>query len=294
MVQCFVEQKRHAGFQREKVPGLVYVSRVKAEDCVHPRVMHAHEGFVEILLIREGEGFYTINGKRYQVKKGDMILLNEGTVHDEYGSKVSIYARAVSGISKEGLLKNQIIRESQIPVVHTSETFGAVDGILGQMFYLLCGDLPEAEECCQHLLKALLKQIDCVLDQSLEDVEEPLTDRGILAEQIRDYIDCNYMNDVSLQSMSKELNISLYYLSHIFKEFYGYSPMQYMLRRRIGEAQSFLIGTDLTVTRIAMLVGYDNPNHFNTIFSKNVGISPRNYRMLYQSKEKEELSYTVM
>lgn len=294
MVQCFVEQKKYAGFQRDRAPKLVYVSRVKAEDCVHPRVMHAHEGFVEILLIREGEGYYTINGKRYQVKKGDMILLNGGVVHDEYGSMVSIYACAVSNILKEGLLENQIISDTQIPVVHTGESFGAMDGLMGQMFYLLCGNLPEAKECCQHLLSALLKQIEYVLKKSMEDVKETATDRGILADQIRNYIDCNYMNDVSLQSMSKELNISLYYLSHIFKEFYGYSPMQYMLRRRIGEAQSLLIGTDLTVTRIAMLVGYDNSNHFITIFSKNVGISPRNYRLLYRAKEKEDLTYTVV
>lgn len=151
-----------------------------------------------------------------------------------------------------------------------------------------------AEECCKYFLNALLKQIDHVTGKQLEDVAESLTERSALAEQIRAYIDHKYMEDVSLQSMAKELNISRYYLSHIFKEFYGYSPMQYMLRRRIGEAQSLLIGTDYTVTRIATLVGYDNPNHFNTIFSKNVGISPRNYRVLYQSKEEEELSYTVM
>ncbi len=294
MVQCFVEQKKFAGFSRDRKPELLYVSRVKAEDCVHPRIMHAHEDFAEIILIREGKGYYTINGKRYQVKKGDLVLLNRGAVHDEYGSQVSIYACAVFGILKDGLEENQMIRDSQSPIVSTNESFGAIDGILSQMFYLLCGDLPGAQECCGHLLSALLFQIECVTEKHADDVEESKTDRGLLAEQIRSYIDRNYMNDVNLQTISRELNISLYYLSHTFKEFYGYSPMQYMLRRRIGEAQSLLIGTDLTVTRIAMLVGYDNPNHFNTIFSKNVGIPPRNYRVQYQSKEKEELSYTVM
>ncbi|MBS7009881.1 AraC family transcriptional regulator [Anaerostipes sp.] len=292
MVQCFVEQKN--GFQREKTPELLYMSRINAEDCVHPRIMHAHEDFVEILLVRDGEGYYTINGKRYQVKKGDLILLNSGVIHDEYGSKVSNYACAVSNIFKDGLRENAVIRDSQVPVIPAGDSFGVIDGILSQMFYLLCGDLPGAEECCQHLLDALLKQIGCVLRKPLEDEKGFDTDRGILAEQIKDYIDHNYMNDVNLQTISKELNVSLYYLAHTFKEFYGYSPMQYMLRRRIGEAQSLLIGTDLTVTRIAMLVGYGNPNHFNTIFSKNVGISPRNYRILYRDKEKENLSYAVM
>lgn len=292
MVQCFVEQK--SGHQKEKTPELLYMSRINAEDCVHPRIMHAHENFVEILLVRDGEGYYMIDGKRYQVKKGDLILLNSGVIHDEHGSKVSNYACAVSNILKTGLRENAIIRDSQIPVIPAGDSFGVIDGILSQMFYLLCGNLPGAEECCQHLLNALLTQIECVMRKLLEDEEGFKTDRGILAEQIRDYINQNYMNDVSLQSISKELNVSMYYLAHTFKEFYGYSPMQYMLRRRIGEAQSLLIGTDLTVTRIAMLVGYGSPNYFNTIFSKNVGISPRNYRVLYRDKEKEDLSYAVI
>lgn len=293
MVQCFVE-KRTKGYGRDNKPELLYVSRVQSEDCVHPRIMHAHEDYVEILLIRGGEGSFVINGTNYHVRKGDLILLNSGMIHDEYGDAVSHYACGISGIRKENLRTNALIPDNQIPIFHTENLFGAINGMMAQIFYLMCGDIPGAEECSGYLLEALLTQIEKVTDHDIEYITEDSNDRKQLARQIKEYIDQNYMNDMNLQSVSEELHVSRYYLSHIFKEFYGYSPMQYMIRRRIGEAQSLLINTELTVTRIAMTVGYDNPNHFNTIFSKNIGVSPRKYRLLYLSKGKEDLSYTVV
>ncbi len=294
VVQCFVEKKKSKGYYEEKKPELLYVSRVNAEDCVHPRIMHAHKDFIEIILIRDGEGSFMINGTNYHVKKGDLVLLNSNMVHDEYGDEVSHYACAVSGVRKDGMRDNAIIPDDQVPVIPSGKMFGSVNGMMSQMFYMMCGDVPGAEECCTFLLEALLTQVEKIAQHEVQYRKKELTDRAFLALQIKEYIDENYMNDISLGTISEQLHISLYYLAHTFKEFYQYSPMQYVIRRRIGEAQSLLISTNLTVTRIAMMVGCDNPNHFNTIFSKNVGISPRNYRLIYQSRENEDLSYTVV
>ena len=84
-----------------------------------------------------------------------------------------------------------------------------------------------------------------------------------------------------MQQMATALHVSPSYLSHACKEATGYSPLQYVLRRRIGEAQTLLITTDLPITRIAALVGYDNPSHFNTQFAKAVGMAPSTFRREY-------------
>ena len=89
------------------------------------------------------------------------------------------------------------------------------------------------------------------------------------------------MEPITLQSMGEAMHISLYYLSHVFKEMSGYSPVQYLLRRRIGEAQTLLITTELSVTRIAEMVGYDSSSYFNLQFTKNVGMPPNKYRHNY-------------
>ena len=68
----------------------------------------------------------------------------------------------------------------------------------------------------------------------------------------------------------------------------GYSPIQYLLRRRIGEAQTLLITTDYSITQIAGMVGYDTQSYFNMQFTKNVGISPKKFRQNYIVADKHE------
>ena len=68
----------------------------------------------------------------------------------------------------------------------------------------------------------------------------------------------------------------------------GYSPVQYLLRRRIGEAQTLLITTDLPITRIAEMVGYDTQSYFNLQFTKNVGMPPNKFRQNYIVAEKDK------
>ena len=54
--------------------------------------------------------------------------------------------------------------------------------------------------------------------------------------------------------------------------------MQYIINRRIGEAQNLLINTDYSITQIADKVGYDNPSYFNMLFTKLIGMSPGKFR----------------
>ncbi|MBR3866475.1 MAG: helix-turn-helix transcriptional regulator, partial [Butyricicoccus sp.] len=53
------------------------------------------------------------------------------------------------------------------------------------------------------------------------------------------------------------------------------------LRRRIGEAQTLLITTDYSITRISEMVGYDTQSYFNLQFTKHVGMPPNKYRKNY-------------
>lgn len=90
-----------------------------------------------------------------------------------------------------------------------------------------------------------------------------------------------------MQQIGQALHVSPYYLAHAFKESCGIAPRQYLLRRRIGEAQNLLISTDLPISRIAEMVGYDTQNYFDLQFSKFVGMPPRKYRLSFQVKPEQ-------
>ena len=84
---------------------------------------------------------------------------------------------------------------------------------------------------------------------------------------------------LKLPDVAAALHINPYYLSHTFKALTGVSPMSYIIRRRIDEAQSLLLTTNLTITAIAIECGYNNSNYFQSVFKRAMGITPREYRV---------------
>ena len=120
-----------------------------------------------------------------------------------------------------------------------------------------------------------------------DDPQPPVAESESLSRKVQEYIDQHYQEPLTLQEIGKALHLSPYYLSHVFKEASGYSPMQYLLRRRIGEAQNLLISTDLPIARISEMVGYETQNYFNLQFSKHVGVPPRKFRQGFRETERK-------
>ena len=93
------------------------------------------------------------------------------------------------------------------------------------------------------------------------------------------------MTELTLTQLGKLFYVSPYHLAHLFKRETGYTLKQYILRRRIGEAQTLLTNTQMGVKLIAQTVGFENPSHFGKLFTKLVGMSPTEYRLSRMSRD---------
>ena len=74
-VQCFVEKEVKTIFRDsgENHPKLLYVSEIRPDASTHPRVMHAHEDFVELILICSGSSEYLIHDKKVLVLEQALV-----------------------------------------------------------------------------------------------------------------------------------------------------------------------------------------------------------------------------
>ena len=283
-VQCFVKRDVRPVFTGENQPRLLYVSEIRPDASAHPRVMHAHADAVELILICSGSSEYLIHDKKVVIKAGDLLVYNAGVVHDEVSGpdmEVGSYCVGVGGLHMPGLRPNALIPDEAGYVFPTGRYFADMKALFEMMFRNLAAGEPHAELFCSSLMHALLVSVLTVTEGVGETRENPADEPHILGSRIKDYIDRHYMEPITLQSMGEALRISPYYLSHVFKQMSGYSPVQYLLRRRIGEAQTLLITTELSVARIAEMVGYDSQSYFNLQFTKNVGMPPSRYRHNY-------------
>ena len=92
------------------------------------------------------------------------------------------------------------------------------------------------------------------------------------------------MNEISLDDVSREVNVSPYYFSKLFKEEVGENFIDYLTDLRISRAKLMLKDETLTIREAGARAGYADQNYFSRIFKKQTGMTPRQYR----ETEKEE------
>lgn len=97
-----------------------------------------------------------------------------------------------------------------------------------------------------------------------------------LASRIKDFIDCNYFNNINLGELALQLNYSRSHLYRIFKTSYGMSPNEYLINLRIEKSKALL--DELSVSETAYSVGFNNPLYFSRIFHQKIGVSPTEYK----------------
>ena len=92
------------------------------------------------------------------------------------------------------------------------------------------------------------------------------------------YINKNYNKDISLDDVSREVNISPYYFSKLFKDETGEGFIEYLTNIRIEKAKGLIADTDYSMKEICQMVGYTDPNYFSRAFKKKVGVTPTEYK----------------
>jgi AraC-like DNA-binding protein/mannose-6-phosphate isomerase-like protein (cupin superfamily) len=280
MVQIPVEFKNETIFN--KLPVLLYAGQISDEpDWKFPS--HKHDDLSEIIYISEGEGEFIIGNKLYQGKKGNILIYNRGVIHDEKSNPdnpLKTYFCGIGNLELKGLNKGCIIPEHVEPVINADNYTHKIETYISEIFEECNLQVMGYETICQNLLVSLIVlilRIVNVFSESREIIERcsPLGNR---IKEIKEYIDRNYTRDISLGHIADRLYISQDYLSHVFKNETGYSPINYLINRRVGEAKKLLLTTDMSIQQISLEVGYENTGYFSTLFKKIAGISPGMFR----------------
>jgi len=94
----------------------------------------------------------------------------------------------------------------------------------------------------------------------------------------QNYIDENYLKQLTLEDVADYVHLSVYYFSHMFKKEIGMTFVEYVTEKKISKAQQLLLTTDLSISDIAREVGYWDSNYFGKVFKNTVGTTPSQYR----------------
>lgn len=99
-----------------------------------------------------------------------------------------------------------------------------------------------------------------------------------VVERAKAYINENFQKDISLDEVSREVDISPYYFSKLFKQEAGKNFIEYLTEIRLRKARELLGDSRYSIKEICVMSGYSDPNYFSRIFKKYEGVTPSEFR----------------
>ncbi|MEI4802608.1 bifunctional transcriptional activator/DNA repair enzyme AdaA [Bacillus sp. NPDC077411] len=102
---------------------------------------------------------------------------------------------------------------------------------------------------------------------------------------ITEYIDKNFTEKLTLETLSGIAHGSPYHLHRTFKKIKGITPVEYIQQVRLNAAKEYLIQTNKAIADIAICVGMANTPYFITLFKKKTGQTPAQFRQMSKMEE---------
>ena len=247
---------------------------------------HYHNSF-EIYYLCSGERSYFIKDKTYHIKKGTLVLINEYDIHCTRNIGELGHERIVLNFNKKFIedfaekIDTNLYEcfEKNIHVIDLDfQEQIYIESLLNTMY----NEYIEKKQNFISYLKTAVIQLLLFSGRhtnSATSNDDNVTIHKTISKVIG-YINTNYNEDITLQSISEMFFISTYYFSGKFKEITGLSFIDYLNNVRIKEAQVLLKKSNFNITQISEMVGYKNTTYFGRIFKKLTGMSPINYKKI--------------
>lgn len=263
-------------------PTVLYATKSK---LINDGDYHCHD-LTEIIVILSGKGKYHIEGKNYNVQAGDVIMCNPGVMHQslEANEKEPIveFVTGFTDFHFIGMPENSIILKNGDYVLRMSSENRQE---ITKRCYEMVAEFSGSSLGKYFMLKAQLIQIILIVLREMQPIQEKQKscrfesyNRNYVVKKIVNYLNENYACKISLDQIAQNLYLSPVYISKLFKEETGESPINYLIKIRLDKAKELLEQEEHgSVRGVASQVGYEDVYHFSKLFKKYYGISPLNY-----------------
>lgn len=243
---------------------------------------HLHN-FFELIYVLSGERCFFINGRTIKVKIGDLLIIPPNTIHKAVNDEKD---------DCEGILlyyNNPIINlEKYLPLFSDSKSLHQFSlalqdrSFVEELLLKMINETYHRQEGSSLLKQSLAIQLFVFLERYIKHNDPtPFEHPSPMHEKISEialYINANYAEDLSLETLAEHFFISASYLSRIFKKVTNFTLIEYINNIRIKEAKRLLIETNKKILDISEEVGFGSITHFGRVFKEITGNSPKYYR----------------
>ena len=261
---------------------------------IQHRQEHIHNEF-ELFLVLRGEGVAKIKSHTYDIKEGDIYLINSGEVHSyarNPANDILDSKKDTAPLFLFAQISNHCLRE-YFPQIRTT-----VFNSCNLRDYLSEDEVKEVTNLLVSSAKAyfleenlyplkVLGNISKVIMRCYQKVpyeiiseaqKNNLKQKNLRIERIISYIDANFETQIRLQDLAEQENLSPTHFSHLFTSLFGVTFQDYVNIKRMEQCIRLMPNKEKTLLEISYESGFSDPKYMNRMFIKHFGYTPKEYR----------------
>lgn len=241
--------------------------------------IHPH---LELIYMEEGSSIASVDNKEFLIEKGDLFLSFPNQIHHYHDKEpvqafIFIFAPDLFKDLKE-IFQNKIPAS---PIIKSAQLPGDVKSKLKKILKKNSSESIYDKASAKGYLLAFLGEILPLMSLVTNTADHDSIKNVLI------YCTQHYTEPLSLDTISKELHLNKYYISHIFKERMNISFTDFVNSLRIEHACN-LLEKDSSITDVAFSSGFSSIRTFNRVFADNMGMSPRDFIKQKELAQEEE------
>ncbi len=266
-----------------RVEGAVLLGRYGYTTPHAPLEAHHHGDLIEVCYLDRGHQSYEMDGRRYELKGGDVLVVPPGTEHgtggepEDRGVLYWLILRPPAGRGRFLGLPAEDARKllrclSELPWPHFRGRVSLRESL--EAVFKAAASEPAAlsrTEIRNRLVRFLLDLVDCAAQAPSVGPSPPI-------QAVLDAMDRTLDRNLPLVDYAHLAGLSLSRFKVRFKQEVGTSPRDHLLQRRIEKARQRLADPGAKVTAVAMQLGFSSSQYFATVFKRYTGRCPSSVR----------------
>lgn len=242
---------------------------------------HYHE-FCKLLFLVSGQGSYFVDGKRYLLSAGDVVLIGSRSVHKPELAEGSTYERIIIYVSPEYL------QQMSAPDCDLLSLFSGSHGHVLRMkeqrrkaVFALAAKLEQdlKDEAfgrtilSQAQLLRLLVELGRSIEDSAANLPRPSVPENRRVLEIMEYLDGNLSEEIDMDALAERFFISKYYMMRLFQRETGTTIYSYLTQKRLLKARE-LMNSGMRATESCYACGFHSYSSFTRAYGKYFGTTP--------------------
>ncbi len=241
---------------------------------------HSHK-YYEFLIFLSGNASYMVESSSYKAESGDVFVTRPGELHTVSFNSDEPYERHFIQVSREWIEKIPYDLLSGIDRLNYGEnnripSWLAEEYNLKDFFenihYYMENKVPESEVMIRTYIIQFIAKVNTIM------LKEPINEESEnkLIASIKEYINNNFVNGISLDELAGHFYMNKYHMCHIFKEETGLTIKEFVNTRRIAKAKQ-LLPRYKSVKNLYAACGFSDYSTFYKTFKRFTGVSPTKF-----------------